>query len=109
MNFNTALFLFLFLPVFLLGYFFAQPRWRPVLGILAGLLFYAWGDAKNLVLILGLILLNYYLARYLLEKPARWVLPLGLIIDVGILVFFKLFLAYGFDMFLGLAAVFPDR
>ena len=108
MNFNTALFLFLFLPLFLITYFFSQPLWRPVLGILASLLFYAWGDAHNLILLVALILVNYYLGRYLVERPARWVLPVGLIINLGVLVFFKLFIAYQFDMFLGLDVYLPE-
>ena len=109
MNFNTALFLFLFLPFFLIAYFISQPRWRPVLGVLASLLFYAWGDARNLLLLLGVILINYVLARVLIEKPTRWALPLGLLINLGALAFFKFFIAYQFDMFFGLDVYFPQR
>lgn len=110
MNFNTALFLFLFLPIFLITYFFAQPRWRPVLGILASLLFYAWGDARNLALLFALILINFFLGRSLVARapPTRWILPLGLLINLGVLAFFKLFVVYGLDMFLGLAGSFPE-
>lgn len=109
MNFNTALFLFLFLPIFLIAYFFAQPRWRPVVGILSSLLFYAWGSAVNLLWMLGLILFNYWLGLRLKDKPAKWLLPLGLLVNVGLLAFFKLFAAYGLDLFLGLAPHFPTR
>lgn len=109
MNFNTALFLFLFLPFFLIIYFFAQPRWRPVVGILGSLLFYAWGSAANLVWMVGLILVNYGLALRLKDKPAKWLLPLGLILNVGLLAAFKLFAAYGTDLFLGLDSFLPER
>ena len=109
MNFNTALFLFLFLPIFLITYFLAQPRWRPVVGILGSLLFYAWGSAANLLWMVSLILFNYWLGLRLKEKPAKWLLPLGLLVNVGLLVFFKLFAAYGLDLFLGLAPYFPTR
>ena len=109
MNFNTALFLFLLLPIFLITYFFSQPHWRPVLGILASLLFYAWGDAPNLILLVALILVNYFLGRSLVERPARWVLPVGLIVNLGVLVLFKIFIAYQFDMFLGLDVYLPER
>ena len=109
MNFNTALFLFLFLPLFLIAYFFSQPRWRPVLGILASLLFYAWGDSRNLLLLFILILVNYVLGRSLIDRPGRWVLPLGLLVNLGVLVFFKLFIAYQFDLFLGLDVFLPER
>jgi alginate O-acetyltransferase complex protein AlgI len=109
MNFNTALFLFLFLPFFLVAYFFAQPRWRPVVGILGSLLFYAWGSAANLLWMAGLILFNYWLGLRLADKPAKGLLPLGLVVNVGLLAAFKLFAAYGLDLFSGLAPIFPER
>src|SRR5262245_19650735 len=109
MNFNTALFLFLFLPLFLITYFFSQPRWRPLLGILASLLFYAWGDSHNLIVLFALVLVNYLLGRYLAEWPARWILPFGLLVNVGVLAFFKLFIAYQFDLFMGLDVFLPER
>jgi alginate O-acetyltransferase complex protein AlgI len=109
MNFNTALFLFLFLPFFLITYFFAQPRWRPVVGILGSLLFYAWGSAANLAWMAGLILFNYWLGLRLKDKPAKWLLPLGLIVNVGLLATFKLFAAYGMGLFLGLDSFLPER
>lgn len=109
MNFNTPLFLFLFLPFFLIAYFFAQPRWRPVLGIIASLLFYAWGNLASLAWIVGLILFNYWLGLRLHEKPAKWTLPLGLLANAGLLAFFKVFVTYGRGMFFGLDALLPAR
>jgi alginate O-acetyltransferase complex protein AlgI len=109
MNFNTPLFLFLFLPFFLVAYFFAQPRWRPVLGIIASLLFYAWGNLASLAWIIGLILFNYWLGLRLHSKPAKWTLPLGLLANAGLLAFFKVFVTYGRSMFLGLDALLPAR
>lgn len=109
MNFNTPLFLFLFLPFFLIGYFFAQPRWRPVLGIIASLLFYAWGNPASLAWIIGLTLFNYWLGLRLHETPARWTLPLGLLANVGLLAFFKVFVTYGRSMFFGLDALLPAQ
>ena len=109
MNFNTPLFLFLFLPFFLIAYFFAQPRWRPVLGIIASLLFYAWGNLASLAWIVGLILFNHWLGLRLHEKPAKWTLPLGLLANAGLLAFFKFFVTYGRSMFFGLDALLPAR
>lgn len=73
MNFNTALFLFLFLPIFLIAYFFAQPRWRPVVGILGSLLIYASRSAANLLLLFGLNPVNYLLGLRLKDTPSQWV------------------------------------
>jgi alginate O-acetyltransferase complex protein AlgI len=102
MNFNTALFLFLFLPIFLIVYFVAQPRWRPWIGVGASLVFYAWGDRLSLVWIGALILVNYYAARWSAERAWTRLIPLGVAFNVGILLFFKLFTAYRFDLFFGL-------
>jgi len=109
MNFNTALFLFLFLPCFLILYFFAQPRWRPFIGILASLMFYAWGSVPNLIGILVLLGINFWLGLRLDAKPAKWILPVGLIINLGTLVFFKYFIVYGLGRFQSLAALLPAR
>ncbi|MEP6894907.1 MAG: MBOAT family O-acyltransferase [Chloroflexota bacterium] len=108
MNFNTALFLFLFLPFFLILYFFAQPRWRPYIGILASLLFYAWGSVPNLIGILVLLLINFWLGLRLDARPAKWILPLGLVVNVGVLFFFKYFVVYGLGQFSGLASLVPE-
>ncbi|MEB2333615.1 MAG: MBOAT family protein [Anaerolineaceae bacterium] len=109
MNFVTAVFLFLFLPFFLIFYFFAQPRWRPLIGILASLLFYAWGSVVNLVWIAALILFNYWLGRRLEAKPAKWILPLGLLGNVGVLAFFKVFIVYGDGFLLRFGEFLPGR
>src|SRR5258707_4784277 len=108
MNFNTALFLFLFLPLFLILYFFAQPRWRPFIGIVASLLFYAWGSVPNLIGILVLLLFNYWVGLQLKTKPAKWLFPLGLFINVGVLAFFKYFVVYGLSQFPDLAPYLPE-
>lgn len=109
MNFNTALFLFLFLPTFLVTYFFAQPRWRPVIGIIASLLFYAWGSLANIPLMLGIILFNYWLGLRLNAKPSKKMFYFGLAVNIGLLAFFKLLITYGSDLFFGLAPLFPER
>jgi alginate O-acetyltransferase complex protein AlgI len=109
MNFNTALFLFLFLPFFLIAYFIAQPRWRPALGIIASVLFYAWGSVINLAFITGLILINYGLARLHDSRPAKWISPIGVIVNVGVLAFFKSYIPYGTAIFFGLDRFLPER
>ncbi|MFZ6734121.1 MBOAT family O-acyltransferase [Undibacterium sp. Ji42W] len=60
MVFSTVSFLFYFLPIFLVLYF-ALPfhHIRNIVLLLASLIFYAWGEPKNLPLLLMSILLNY--------------------------------------------------
>ena len=109
MNFNTALFLFLFLPFFLITYFLAQPRWRPLIGIAASLVFYAWGSVINLVIISTLIIFNFMWGWFQTHRSSRWFLPVGLVVNVGVLAFYKTFPAYGVTIFLGLDRFFPAR
>lgn len=109
MNFNTALFLFLFLPFFLLFYFFAQPRWRPVVGILASVLFYAWGNALNLIVILCLMAVTYGFGLLLSAKPSKWILFAGLLVNLGTLIAFKWLVSYGGNLLPHLIERLPER
>ncbi len=60
MVFSTVSFLFYFLPIFLVLYFALPFRHiRNMVLLLASLIFYAWGEPKNLPLLLISILLNY--------------------------------------------------
>jgi alginate O-acetyltransferase complex protein AlgI len=113
MTFNTALFLFLFLPLFLVVYLVAQPRLRVAVALVGSLLFYAWGQAYYLPLMAGLILLNFALGRRIpgsgAPGPARAWLISGIALNIGILLLFKLAVTYG-TAFLGpLEAWLPER
>lgn len=60
MVFSTVTFLFYFLPLFLALYFVLPFRHiRNIVLLVASLIFYAWGEPKNLPLLLISILLNY--------------------------------------------------
>ena len=63
MVFSSSVFLCAFLPAVLLLYFLVpNSTWRNTLLFFASLLFYAWGEPKNLLLLLASILINYLLA-----------------------------------------------
>ncbi|MFZ6876192.1 MBOAT family O-acyltransferase [Undibacterium sp. Di27W] len=60
MVFSTVTFLFYFLPLFIVLYFALPFRMlRNTVLLVASLVFYAWGEPKNLPLLLISILLNY--------------------------------------------------
>jgi alginate O-acetyltransferase complex protein AlgI len=59
MVFASPIFLFLFLPLTLAAYFGLPPRFRNGVLLAASLLFYAWGEAPYLALVLGSIAFNY--------------------------------------------------
>ena len=94
MVFSSPIFLFLFLPVVLTGYFFMPGLRLKNLWLLGfSLLFYAWGEPIFIFLALISTLMNYYLGRWVdhTEAPARRKLVVGLAItlNIGLLAFFK--------------------
>jgi alginate O-acetyltransferase complex protein AlgI len=62
MIFSSTIFLFLFLPVTLTGYYLLHRPYRNVFLLLMSLLFYAWGEQKFVVILVLLIVFNYLTA-----------------------------------------------
>jgi alginate O-acetyltransferase complex protein AlgI len=94
MEFNSPAYLFLFLPLAMLVYHLAGKRARIVVGILASLIFYAWGNLRYLPLILGITVLIYLLAwgldRFRSGSFSNLLLVAGLASTLGPLVWYKL-------------------
>lgn len=59
MVFSSVLFIFLFLPITLAGYFLIRVELRNVFLLIMSLIFYAWGEPIYVFLILSSITLNY--------------------------------------------------
>ncbi len=103
MQFNSPYFLFIFLPVCLLLYFVANPRYRNPIALAASLVFLAWGQLFYLPLMVFIIVLNFYLAQSLErtrehsepQDQARKILVWGVALNVFLLMFFKVALTYG--------------
>lgn len=93
MVFSSSTFLVYFLPTVFLGFLLlsATGMRRLVLAWLtiASLFFYAWGRAENLPLLVGSILFNYVAGGRLLKRPNRALLVFGIIVNVGLLAYFK--------------------
>lgn len=90
MVFNSFIFLFAFLPIVLAGFKLSNHIWGAKAGtiflVLASLVFYGWNYPQCLPVLIGSMLLNYLLAKYLSNKR---VLAIGIIVNVGVLAFFK--------------------
>ena len=65
MFFSSNLFLFLFLPCVILGYYLQDKRLRNGFLLLVSLIFYGWGTGKIVLLMIGVILFNYIMALIL--------------------------------------------
>ena len=94
MVFSSLVFLLLFLPLFLLLYFVcAKPAWRNAVLLLFSLLFYAWGEPKWIVCMIGATLINYGCALWM-TRPMRplfkkLILAVGVVASLLALVYFK--------------------
>ena len=71
MSFNAPLFLFVFLPVFLLVYLLAGGRLRNGWLLTASLVFYLWAAPLYFPLLLLTLLLNFWFARLAGQRAAR--------------------------------------
>ena len=64
MNFATLLFLFVFLPLCVGCYLFTEKiRYRNAVLLTFSMIFYAWGNPTNLLLLLLSAAVNFLLAR----------------------------------------------
>jgi alginate O-acetyltransferase complex protein AlgI len=100
--FNSVVFLVLFLPVSLAGYYILarsrNPQWRLLFLIAAGLAFYGRSQAYYVPLLLGSILGNHALATGIhrsATRPSRkrFLLTCGVLANIGLLLYFKYFSA----------------
>lgn len=91
MIFSSPLFLFVFLPLVLIGYFAVQKRHRNVLLLLFSLLFYAWGEPVYVLIMLLTICIAYW-AGIGLERYARYsdlISTLTILLIFSFLIYFK--------------------
>lgn len=102
MLFNSHIFLFLFLPVVLIGFFAIGRggRMRAAMGwlVAASLVFYGWWNPIYLLVLVGSLLFNYGVGSYLIvqaqnqgprSRSARSALVLGIASNLVLLGYFK--------------------
>ncbi len=94
MVFASPIFLFLFLPATLLAYFAVPRGGRNAVLLVASLVFYAWGEAPYLALVLGSVAFNYALGAGIGRAPPgdrarkRW-LAVAIVGNLAVLAVFK--------------------
>ena len=93
MVFSSTIFLFYFFPVFLLAYFLAPEKARNYILLAFSILFYAWGAPKFIFILIGSTLITWYIIHRMhhaeQEKKRKWLLVSALVLNVGILLYFK--------------------
>ena len=94
MNFTSTLFLFLFFPLSVAGYYLIRSELRNLFLLIASIAFYAVGEPKLVFLLLISILVNYgfglLIERVRTEKViGGFVLFLSLVWNFGVLFYYK--------------------
>lgn len=93
MVFSSAIFLGFFLPVFLLIYFITPARFKNAVLLLSSIAFYAWGAPRFIFAILATTTVDFYFVQLLYkaqtEKRRKTFLVLSLLLNVGMLFYFK--------------------
>ena len=92
MIFSSVIFLCIFLPAVLLGYYILPRKARNIFLLVASLIFYAWGGPKYLVYLLASIIFNYFCGIVIAKTSGnvkKTVLAAAVCINVGSLLYFK--------------------
>ena len=93
MVFSSNIFLFFFLPIFLIAYFVTPQKFRNYTLLLFSLVFYAYGAPDFVFLLVGECIINYFIVRGMAktEKTStkKWLCALSVIMALGLLLYFK--------------------
>jgi len=98
MVFSSAIFIFIFLPCVLFGYYLINPRYRNFFLLLSSLIFYAWGEQKFVFVMIASITINY-ISGILIDKThalkyGKWctfILAMSVCANLGLLFYYKYF------------------
>ena len=90
MVFSSIIFLFFFLPLFLICYFIPKKiKLKNLILLIFSLLFYAWGEPYYIFLMIFMIIVNYFLTILMDKKNSKSILILLIVIDLLSLFSFK--------------------
>ena len=93
MVFSSSIFLLYFLPVFLLLYFVIGRKGKNAVALLASLLFYGFGSPRFLLILLSSIIIDFFIVRRMAEteepKRRKWLLVASVVLNIGLLAYFK--------------------
>lgn len=93
MVFSSIVFLLFFLPAFLAIYYFSPKKLKNYVVLIASIFFYAWGAPKFIFILLGSVVVTFYLVRWMhqteKEQHKKLILFLSLFINLGFLAYFK--------------------
>ncbi len=95
MVFSSVVFLFVFLPVTIGVYFISNDAFKNIWLLATSLFFYSWGEPKCIILMLLSICINYILGLVINKAKEKkiciLILVFTIVVNVGILLYFKYF------------------
>ena len=92
MVFSSSLFLLIFFPAFLLVYYLVARPWKNIVALAFSAFFYMWGAPLFIFMVGGSIALDFYIIRLMDKetgKRKQWWLSVSVLLNVGLLVYFK--------------------
>lgn len=89
MLFSSAVFLFLFLPIFLVIYFLTPLKLKNLTILIFSLAFYAWGEYQLVLLMILSTLVDYTAGLVISSGRKKIGLAVSIIFNIGILIYFK--------------------
>jgi alginate O-acetyltransferase complex protein AlgI len=92
MVFSSNLFLLYFLPAFLVIYFLLGKRYKNIFALASSIFFYAWGAPDFIFIVLGSIVIDYYIVDRMAQltgRPKRYLLAASVLLNIGLLAYFK--------------------
>jgi len=94
MVFSSLIFIFRFLPIFLIIYFIAPKKYKNLIILIFSLFFYTFGEPKYFPLIIASILVDYFISisienNFNNKVKCKILLMISIIFNIGLLFFFK--------------------
>jgi alginate O-acetyltransferase complex protein AlgI len=89
MVFSSFVFIYLFLPLLLAGYYVVPTALKNLVLLLASLLFYFWGAPYVVFLLLVLSLSDIVISNQFGRESKKWWLSLGILLNLSALAYFK--------------------
>ena len=96
MVFSSLIFIFRFLPIFIIVYFITSPKYKNLILLVFSLLFYSFGEPKYFPLMIASILVDYFVSIAIEDNfnnkiKCRLLLMISVFFNIGMLFFFKYF------------------
>ncbi|RLD78529.1 MAG: MBOAT family protein, partial [Bacteroidetes bacterium] len=80
------------MPVFLIVYYLLPRVAKNPFALLASIFFYAWGAPTFVFVVLGSIILDFYIVKLMDRRSGKikgWLLAASMALNIGLLLYFK--------------------